>query len=118
MKIYNKIILAVALLTIVSSCSKNRLNENSGSILTADQLFTSKAGFENALNGLYAEVRRYRSGNTLNDINNIMNVQAVIGVDNAYGNYRDQQLDVFNLWKNLNNAAFSQYSRVFGWLYE
>ncbi|HEX2630571.1 MAG TPA: RagB/SusD family nutrient uptake outer membrane protein, partial [Chitinophagaceae bacterium] len=118
MKIYNKIILSIALLSMISSCSKNRLNENSSGVLTADQLFRTKEGFENALNGLYAEVRRYRSGNTLNDINNIMNVQAVIGVDNAYGNYRDPQLDVFNLWKNLNNAAFSQYSRVFGWLYE
>lgn len=118
MKIYNKIILAIALLFMISSCSKNRLNENSSGVLTADQLFKTKEGFENALNGLYAEVRRYRSGNTLNDINNIMNVQAVIGVDNAYGNWRDPQLDVFNLWKNLNNSAFSQYSRVFGWLYE
>jgi hypothetical protein len=118
MKINNKIILAATLIMMGSSCSKNRLKEDTSGVLTADLLLTNKAGFENALNGLYSEVRRYRSGNTLNDINNIMNVQAVIGVDNAYGNWRDPQLDVFNLWKTLNQPGFSQYSLVFAWLYE
>jgi len=118
MKSFSKIILTLVLISTITGCSKNRLKEDSSGVLTADLLFTSKAGFENALNGLYAEVRRYRSGNTLNDINNIMNAQAVIGVDNAYGNWRDPQVDVFNLWKTLNNPGFSQYRLVFAWLYE
>ncbi|MEO7444454.1 MAG: RagB/SusD family nutrient uptake outer membrane protein [Ferruginibacter sp.] len=118
MKIYNKIILVFSLSLMGISCSKDRLNEDSAGVLTADLLYTTKAGFENGLNGLYSEVRRYRSGNVLNQINNIMNIQAVIGVDNAYGNYRDPQVDVFNLWKTINQPGFSQYSRVFAWLYE
>lgn len=118
MKIYTKIILAFALAVAGISCSKNRLTEDSSGVLTADQLFTSKEGFENALNGLYAEVRRYRSGTSLGDINNIMNVQAVIGVDNAYGNWRDPQLDIFNLWKALNQPSAGQFSSVFAWLYQ
>src|SRR6478735_2706427 len=119
MKIYNKIILTLGVVAALSSsCSKTKLIEDSSGVLTADLLFTSKAGFENALNGLYFQVRRYRSGNTLNDINNIMNAQAVIGTDNAYGNWRDPQVDVFNLWKTLNNPGFSQYRLVFAWLYE
>lgn len=69
------------------SCSKDRLKEDSAGVLTADLLFTSKAGFENALNGLHDEVRRYRSGTDYNTINGYMGVQAVIGVDNAYGNW-------------------------------
>ncbi len=118
MKIYRNIILVLALITINTGCSKNKLIEDSSGVLTADLLFTTKAGFENALNGLYFQVRRYRSGNNLNDINNIMNVQAVIGVDNAYGNWRDPQVDVFNLWKALNSPSVSQYSLVFAWLYQ
>ena len=119
MKIYSKIILLLTLAVVMISCKKSRLNEDSSGVLTADLLFTSQAGFENALNGLYSEVRRYRSGNTINDpINNIMNIQAVSGVDNAYGNWRDPQTDVFNLWGTLNTPSFSQYSRVFAWLYE
>ncbi|MEO7309587.1 MAG: RagB/SusD family nutrient uptake outer membrane protein [Chitinophagaceae bacterium] len=119
MKIYSKIILAIAFIVVASGCKKTRLNEDVSGVLTADLLFQTKAGFENALNGLYAEVRRYRSGNTIGDpINNIMNIQAVIGVDNAYGNWRDPQTDVFNLWGTLNLPGFSQYTRVFAWLYE
>src|SRR4051812_10269693 len=118
MKLFNKIILAAGLAVTAVGCSKDRLKEDTSGVLTADLLFTNKAGFENALNGLYFEVRRYRSGNLLNDINTIMNMQAVIGVDNAYGNWRDQNVDVFNLWKALNQPDFVQYSRVFSWLYE
>ena len=118
MKVINKIVLVLALTAMIASCSKSRLKEDSSGVLTADLLFTSKAGFENALNGLYFQVRRYRSGNTINDINNIMNAQAVIGTDNAYGNWRDPQVDVFNLWKNLNNPTVNQYRLVFAWLYE
>jgi hypothetical protein len=118
MKIFNKIILFTLLVVLVGACSKKRLTEDTSGVLTADLLYTNKSGFENGLNGLYFQVRRYRSGNTLNDINNIMNVQAIVGVDNAYGNYRDPQLDVFNLWKALNQPGFNQYSRVFAWLYE
>lgn len=118
MKIFNKVILGVVLLMTATNCSKSRLNEDTSAQLTADQLYKTKEGFENGLNGLYAEVRRYRSGDLLNDINNIMNMQAVIGVDNAYGNWRDPYMDVFNLWKTNNNPGFNHYSRVFGWLYE
>jgi hypothetical protein len=119
MKIVNKIIFSTALVLATIGCSKNRLKEDTSGVLTADQLLTNKAGFENALNGLYSEVRRYRSGVTLGDpINNIMNIQAVIGVDNAFGNYRDAVVDIFNLWKTLNQPAYSQYTYVFAWLYE
>jgi starch-binding outer membrane protein, SusD/RagB family len=118
MKIYSKTILIAALLVSGFGCSKSRLKEDTSGVLTADLLFTNKAGFENALNGLSSEVRRYRSGNTLNDINNIMNIQAVIGVDNSYGNWRDPTVDVFNLWGTLNQPGLGHYNLVFSWLYE
>lgn len=117
MKNTAKIILACFLIINVS-CSKDRLNEDSAGVLTADLLFTSKAGFENALNGLHDEVRRYHSGNEYNTINGFMAVQAVIGVDNAYGNWRDPSTDIYNLWKTLNNPSVAHYSLVWAWLYE
>lgn len=119
MKIYNKIFLILALITLTISCSKNRLTEDTSGVLTADLLLTNKAGFGNALNGLYSEVRRYRSGNDINNpMNNLMNIQNVIGVDNAYGNWRDPGIDAFNLWKTLNQPSNGQYRLVFAWLYE
>jgi len=115
---HNKIILACCLIIINMACSKDKLKEDSAGVLTADLLFTSKAGFENALNGLHDEVRRYHSGNEYNTINGAMSIQAVIGVDNAYGNWRDPSTDIYNLWKTLNNPSVGQYRLVWAWLYE
>ncbi len=129
MKIFNKIKLICCLTIVFAACSKNRLKEDTPSVLTADLLFQDKAGFEYALNGLHYEVRRYRSGEPSGfdntaigysnaTTNNIMNMQAVIGVDNAYGNYRDPTVDVYNLWGTNNNPSVSHYRHVFTWLYE
>jgi hypothetical protein len=114
---FNKIIFLGCFITLIA-CSKDRLKEDSAGVLTADLLFTNKAGFENALNGLHDEVRRYRSGSDYNTINGYMGVQAVIGVDNAYGNWRDPSTDIYNLWGTLNHPAVSQFSNVWSWLYE
>jgi hypothetical protein len=103
---------------LLMGCSKKLLNEDSRGVLTADLLFTSQAGFQNAVNGLYDEVRRYRSGDLYGQINDIMSMQAVIGVDDAYGNWRDPTVDVFNLWAVINNPSFGHYNNVWSWLYE
>jgi hypothetical protein len=100
------------------SCSKSVLNEQSPSVLTADLLFKTKAGFQNALNGLYSEVRRYRSGETYGSEDDIMNMQAVIGVDNGYGNWRDAIIDIFNYWGTYNLPNKPHTSEVWAWLYE
>ena len=118
MKSFYKLVTVSFLLVAASACSKSRLKEQSPSILTAELLFQNKDGFDFAVNGLFDEVRRYRSGDTYANINNIMNVQAVIGVDNAYGNYRDPLLDVFNYYGTYSNPSYSHYSYVFAWLYE
>ncbi len=41
MKIYSKILVALALTSMFAGCSKNRLKEDSSGVLTADLLFTS-----------------------------------------------------------------------------
>src|ERR1700754_4743628 len=106
MTLYKTLMTGLLGVSLLAGCSKKSLNEDSRGVLTADLLFTSKDGFQNAVNGLYDEVRRYRSGDTYGGINDIMNMQAVIGVDNAYGNWRDPNIDVFNLWKIINTSAF------------
>ncbi len=111
-------ILVFCIIIINISCSKSRLKEDTSAVITADLLLISKAGFENALNGLFDEVRRYHSGDSYNTINGSMFMQAVIGVDNAYGNWRDPDIDVYNLWKTLNNPSVTHYRQVFEWLYE
>ncbi len=117
MKTNYKIIL-VCFIIMTMACSKDRLKEDSAGVLTADLLFTSKAGFENALNGLHDEVRRYHSGNEYNTIGGYMAMQAVTGVDNAYGNWNDPATSIFNNWGALNHPSVSNYSSVWGWLYE
>lgn len=118
MKFNNKMLLVCCSFILNMACSKSVLNEDSAGVLTANLLFTSKAGFENALNGLHDEVRRYHSGDEYNTINGLMAVQSVIGVDNAYGNWRDPTTDIYNLWGTLNNPSVAHYGLVFGWLYE
>lgn len=118
MTIHKKMIAGLLGLSLLAGCSKKMLDEDSRGVLTADLLFTSKDGFQNAVNGLYDEVRRYRSGDTYGSINDIMCMQAVIGVDDAYGNWRDPNIDVFNLWAVINNSSFGHYADVWSWLYE
>ena len=118
MKIYKTIMTVVIATMLITSCSKNTLNEDSRGVLTANLLFTSQAGFQNALNGLYDEVRRYRSGSTFGSINDIMCMPQMIGVDNACGNWRDPTIDVFNNWGILNNASFAHYNNIWSWLYQ
>src|SRR6185437_8467579 len=118
MACYKKIIFSLLGFSLLMGCSKNQLNEDSRGVLTADLLFTSPAGFQNAVNGLYDEVRRYRSGDVYGQINDIMSMQAVIGTDDAYGNWRDPTVDVFNLWGIINAASFGHYNDVWSWLYE
>lgn len=103
---------------LLGGCKKDALDIYSPSKLLADNLYVDKAGFDAGINGLYAEVRRSRSGNTLGAIGQMMLEPAFIGVDNAYGNYRDAFEDIFNNWGANNNAAVAHYRLEWAWLYE
>lgn len=103
---------------VLAGCSKSLLEEDSPSIITADNLLVNKAGFDAAINGLYDEARRFQSGSTYGSANALISLSAVIGVDNAYANYRSPTEDPFNNWKADNNAAVDLYSQEWAWLYE
>jgi len=110
--------ICVALLASVASCKKSVLDENPPQILTADNLLVNYNGYQNALNGLYYQVRRSRGGLTTSDPNNdIMFEVNVEGVDNSYSNYPGTPGTIFNNWGAANNASVAAYSEIFAYLY-
>src|SRR5262245_5485219 len=118
MKYFPQTIISLALIVLLTGCSKSLLDEDSPSIITADNLLVNKAGFDAAINGLYDEVRRFQSGSTYGSANSLMSTSAYIGVDNAYANWRSPTEDPFNNWQADNNAAQALYSQEWAWLYE
>jgi hypothetical protein len=122
MKPYIKITFAFMFTVLFVACSKDLLNEEAPSVLTADNLYKNKAGFDAGINGLYSEARRARGGaptaTSYSGPNQLMTEPAFIGVDNAYGNWRDALEDVFNYWGAANNASVPLYSDIWAWLYE
>jgi hypothetical protein len=118
MKHYKKLLIAVLTTASIMGCKKSALDIDSPGLVVADNLYKNKAGFDAGLAGLYSEVRRSRSGTVFGQINQMMLEPAFIGVDNAYGNYRDTYEDVFNNWGANNNAGVAAYSAIWAWLYE
>lgn len=126
MKFYHKICLGLCLGASLTSCKKSSLEENPPNIIVADNLFANYDGFQNALNGLYNEVRRSRSGigtnsagTTVDGVNDLMFEMNVIGVDNGYGNYVTANVDgIFNTWGAVSNAGQAYYSNTWAYLYE
>lgn len=102
---------------LLSACSKDMLNEDSPSIILADNLYKNKAGFDAGINGLYQEVRRSRSGNVVGVLNDLMTTSAYIGVDNAYSNYVSSEL-LYNDWGVANNPTVGGFNLEWAWLYE
>lgn len=120
MKFYHKILLGLSFgATVLASCKKSVLDENPPNILVADNLYASYDGFQNGLNGLYAEVRRSRGGIDYSDpTNNIMFEMNVIGVDNGYGNYSAGPEQMLNNFGALSNAGVTYYRQTWAYLYE
>ena len=119
MKFFNKILICAGLMACVTSCKKSVLDENPPAILTADNLFVDYNGFQNAINGLYYQVRRYRAGITTADPSNDMTSEITVeGVDNSYSNYPGSGGTVYNNWGAGNNAAFIQYSQLWAYFYQ
>ena len=66
----------------------NSLTESPPHILVADNLFNDNAGFEAAVNGLYALVREDRMGAiSVSSVNDLRNEMWALGTDVAWGLY-------------------------------
>ncbi|HEX6536051.1 MAG TPA: RagB/SusD family nutrient uptake outer membrane protein [Gemmatimonadaceae bacterium] len=101
----------------LAGCSKDFLTESPPHIIVADNLYTDSAGFEAALNGLYAQARKERYGQD-NSGNDILTTPMTIGVDNGWGNYVSTPERVFDEWGTRNNSQVDAYLGLWTWLYQ
>lgn len=76
--------LLLGLVLTLGSCEKDLLVEKPLDIITPDNLYVNKAGFESGLYGIYNLIRQERAG-TDGGNNNLTLVPAFVGVDNGFG---------------------------------
>ncbi|MDJ0367489.1 RagB/SusD family nutrient uptake outer membrane protein [Hymenobacter sp. H14-R3] len=112
------LLLGPALATL-SGCNKNFLDENPKSILTPDNLYVDRAGFETGLYGLYNLVRNERSG-TDGAANFLTFGAAFDGTDNGYSIFpavssNDQ---VFQDFGAVNTPLFAGVNQTWRYLYQ
>ena len=105
-----------------SSCQNDLLNEEPKHLYTADRLYTSLEGYENGLNGLYAEVRKEFEG--MNYTTNfgtvdLRNVLFTVGTDNmATGSNKGNVHRMLNSWGVANHPSYKDFDKYFLWFYE
>jgi hypothetical protein len=127
MKSLKKYFFAILLIVaIFASCKKDYLTESPLIGTSTGVLYTSKAGFEAGLYGLYNLFRLERSGSgtisglTSNYSNNMVITPAMIGVDNAYSAYpaAGQPEFFFNNFGATLNSSSTDLNYLFNWLYQ
>lgn len=110
--------LAALLLSPLTGCKKDFLDEQPLGTLTPDNLYVSKAGFESGLYGLYNQVRAERAG-TDGSSNFLTFSSSFVGVDNSFSNFpatssNDQTFQDFG---PLLNPATSGVEQTWRYLY-
>ena len=109
------IILSVFLL-LTFSCSKEELEENPPHLITTETLYTSLAGFEAGLNGVYNLVRMEREGGNGCRMEIFMN-----GTDNLTPNSDSKDIgnwgEIPRFWGDRLNAQDVAVRNHFRWLY-
>ena len=110
MRLYNKIFAILLFLGISIGCSDEYLVESPPHIMAADVLYVDLAGFEAGINGLYAQFRRERGGETSpTTSNDLMIDPAISGTDNCYGNHRSGWARIGNDWGTRNVPTDGHY---------
>lgn len=118
MKKVIKISFLSALLVLQFGCKKTFLDEKPLGIITADNLYVNKEGFQSGLNGLYALWRQERRG-IEGASNGLPLAAALIGVDNAYSLYPGTDGDnVFDYFGANLNSASGYVGNLFTYLYQ
>jgi hypothetical protein len=114
-----KIIYLTIAITLFISCNKEILDETPRDILSPENLYIDKAGFERGLFGLYNQVRQERggidqTGSDADPNNNITNGVMMVGVDNAYSNFSAANNERFyNEWGARNNSTDGYTRKLF-----
>ena len=118
-----KYIVALISLITLGSCSKDILDEVPKDVLSPENLYVDKGGFERGLYGLYNQIRQERggidqTGTTQDPNNNITNGVMMVGVDNAYSNFASSNNEkYYNEWGVRNNSTDGYTRQLFEWLY-
>lgn len=104
-------------LLLFVSCSKDRLVESSPNIIASETLYTSYAGFDAGVNGLYSLVRLTDS--ELNGFSSLSSDLFKLGTDNLVSNHGVSGFNNITVqWGVNNNPAQTFYQNVFIWLYQ
>lgn len=118
MKLFNKIFILIALMAVGFACSEDELIETPPHILAAENLYVDYAGFEAGINGLYAEFRRERAGESWGSSNDLLIDPALSGTDNCCGNHRSGWARIGNDWGTYNKPTEGHYKNFWNWLYQ
>ena len=103
----------------VLSCSKEKwLEENPPNLITSETLYTSLAGFEAGLNGLYALVRQEREGREDVFTEHLVADITMLGTDNYVPNTRGGFGFIALTWNTRNVSTDANLSFIFLWLYK
>lgn len=113
----NKTLIILSVLTLVAfSCSKDFLEEDPPHLISTETLYTSMAGFEAGLNGVYNLVRMEREGGNGCRMEIFMN-----GTDNLAPNSDSKDLgnwgEIPRFWGDRLNAQDVAVRNHFRWLY-
>jgi starch-binding outer membrane protein, SusD/RagB family len=106
----------VMLASAMTSCVKDMLDENPPHLITSETLYTSLAGFDAGLNGLYSLVRMEREGGNGCRMEIFMN-----GTDNLTPNSDSKDIgnwgEIPRFWGDRLNAQDVAVRNHFRWLY-
>ncbi len=105
-------LLMLAATPTLNSCQNDFLVEKPLDILTPDNLYVNKGGFESGLYGLYNMVRRERTGTDGNN-NGLILTPAFVGVDNGFSLYPgtgayEQVFNEFGIQLNSSDGSVRQ----------
>ncbi|MEP0365861.1 MAG: RagB/SusD family nutrient uptake outer membrane protein [Cyclobacteriaceae bacterium] len=106
-----------ALSLALISCSDEFLEEKPANIATAPTLMVDASGFEAALSGIYAEVRREKSGQLIGNTDKPLFTSMMVGTDVIYINHFAGDFQDFNTYGNLINPANDHITALWEWLY-
>ncbi len=104
-----------AFIVLFTACSEDWLYEQPPHLITTESLYTSLAGFETGLNGLYGLVREEREGRS--GTNFLRTEMFMNGTDNMVTNHRDGFARVAEDWVGQNTSVNAEIRGTFIWLY-
>lgn len=115
-RIYKYSFILLGLMILLISCTEDLLEEKTPHLITSESLYTSLAGFETGLNGLYALVRIEREATR--GVDNDPPADMVMnGTDNMVTNHRSGFSSIPENWSALSSPSQSVYLVTFSWLY-